>query len=72
VIFVDDKTLSPSDFGSLIRALQKLWEETVEWDWGNRIVVPASLDGGFVVFDPLFRERPPSWSGGVLEALLNG
>jgi hypothetical protein len=39
VIFVDDKTLSPSDFGSLIRALQKLWEETVEWDWVNRIVV---------------------------------
>jgi hypothetical protein len=30
VIFVDEKTIAPSDFGGLIRALQKLREETAQ------------------------------------------
>ena len=37
VMFVDDKTILPSDFGGLIRALQKLCRESVKWDWTNRI-----------------------------------
>ena|SRR5579862_1320402 len=38
VIFVDEKTIAPSDFG-LIRVLQTLWKEMSEWDWANRIVL---------------------------------
>ncbi len=38
VVFVDPETLSSSDFGGLIRGLEKLWEETKLWDWTNRIV----------------------------------
>jgi hypothetical protein len=37
VIFVDEKTISPSDFGALSRALQKLGQESAKWDWKNRI-----------------------------------
>lgn len=39
VIFVDDKTISPSDFGGLIRALQKLWQDAHKWDWTDRIIL---------------------------------
>jgi hypothetical protein len=37
VIFVDGKTIPASDFGGLIRALQKLVSESAGWDWENRI-----------------------------------
>jgi hypothetical protein len=37
VIFVDGKTIPSSDFGGLIRALQKLSQETAKWDWSNLI-----------------------------------
>jgi hypothetical protein len=37
VIFVDEKTITPSDFGGLVRALQKLFKESARWDWANRI-----------------------------------
>jgi hypothetical protein len=37
VIFVDQSTVPSSDFGGLIRALQKLFKETARWDWTNRI-----------------------------------
>jgi uncharacterized protein DUF5615 len=37
VIFVDDKTISPADIGGLIRALTRLFQETVKWDWTNRV-----------------------------------
>jgi len=37
VVFIDDKTIPSSDFGGLIRALQKLFKETARWDWTNRI-----------------------------------
>src|SRR5436190_524660 len=39
VIFVDGKTIRSSDFGALIRGLQKLWIEAQNWDWANRIIV---------------------------------
>ena len=37
VIFVDEKTILPSDFGGLIDALQKLARESARWDWANRV-----------------------------------
>jgi hypothetical protein len=37
VIFVDEKTISPSDTGGLVRALNNLSRKTAEWDWTNRI-----------------------------------
>jgi len=37
VIFVDEKTVSPSNTGRLIRALSDLSQKTSRWDWTNRI-----------------------------------
>ena len=37
VIFVDEKTISPSDFGGLIDALSDLSRKTAKWDWTDRI-----------------------------------
>jgi len=37
VIFVDEKTISPSDTGGLIRALLNLSKKTSKWDWTNRV-----------------------------------
>lgn len=37
VIFVDEKTISPSDVGGLIDALRDLSRKTANWDWTNRI-----------------------------------
>ena len=37
VVFVDNKTIPSSDFGGLIRALQKLSRDTAKWDWKNRV-----------------------------------
>jgi len=37
VIFVDEKTISPSDTGGLIRALFSLSKKTSNWDWTNRV-----------------------------------
>ena len=37
VIFVDEKTISPADIGSLVWALTGLARETGNWDWTNRI-----------------------------------
>ena len=39
VVFVDQKTISSSDFGGLIRALHLLCGETGHWDWANRILL---------------------------------
>lgn len=38
VIFVDDRSIAPADFGGLARALLFCWEEQGAWDWTNRIV----------------------------------
>src|SRR5665213_2230659 len=37
VIFVDDKTIPPSDLGGLMRALQTLSRQSARWDWTDRI-----------------------------------
>lgn len=37
VIFVDEKTIPPSDVGSLWRALGNLWRKTAKWNWADRI-----------------------------------
>jgi hypothetical protein len=37
VIFVDEKSISPSDTGGLIRGLSNLWGKTSKWDWTNRV-----------------------------------
>ena len=38
VVFVDDKTISPSNIGGLVRALHTLAILTAEWDWADRVV----------------------------------
>src|SRR5215472_5224835 len=37
VIFVDEKTISPSDTGGLVRALMNISKATANWDWRNRV-----------------------------------
>jgi len=37
VIFVDEKTISPTDTGGLVRALINLSRATAKWDWSNRV-----------------------------------
>jgi hypothetical protein len=37
VIFVDEKTISPSDIGGLVRALAALTREAAAWDWTDRV-----------------------------------
>ena len=37
VIFVDEKTIPPSDIGGLVRAIGRLLKETRKWDWTDRI-----------------------------------
>jgi hypothetical protein len=43
VIFVDEKTISPSDTGGLIEALSDLWRKTAKWDWSDRICFFAAF-----------------------------
>ena len=38
VIFIDERTISPSDAGGLVTALTGLYRKTVKWDWTNRVV----------------------------------
>lgn len=48
VIFVDEKTIPPSDVGMLVRALGNLWGKTAKWDWSNRICfLSAEAHSGF-------------------------
>ena len=37
VIFVDERTISPSDTGGLIRGLTDLSRKTSKWDWTSRV-----------------------------------
>ena len=37
VIFVDEKTILPSDTGGLVRALGNLFKKAAKWDWTNRV-----------------------------------
>lgn len=44
LIFVDDKTIPPNDFGRLVKALIYLWDAQSEMDWKDRLVyLPAPL-----------------------------
>jgi len=36
-VFIDYKTIPPSNFGALIQALQALHSAAGDWDWTNRI-----------------------------------
>lgn len=37
VIFVDDKTIAPSDIGGLVLALTRLAKDARRWDWVDRV-----------------------------------
>jgi hypothetical protein len=37
VIFIDEKTISPSDIGGLVQSLGALLKEARDWDWTDRI-----------------------------------
>ena len=37
VIFVDDKTIAPSDIGGLVLALTRLAKAARRWDWVDRV-----------------------------------
>jgi hypothetical protein len=38
VIFIDDRTIRPDDFGGIVRALAQLWQKERNEDWLNRAV----------------------------------
>lgn len=38
LVFVDEKTIAPQDFGGLIEALCQLWKSERRRDWTNRVV----------------------------------
>jgi hypothetical protein len=37
IIFIDEKTISPADFGGQVRALSNLIRATAKWNWTNRV-----------------------------------
>jgi hypothetical protein len=37
IIFVDERTVSPSDIGGLVQALLDLCRQAGHWDWTNRV-----------------------------------
>lgn len=37
VIFVDDKSIPPTDIGGLQRMLGTLWHKAARWDWTDRV-----------------------------------
>jgi hypothetical protein len=38
VIFVDERSISPANIGGLVRALLRLYKQTSNWDWTDRVV----------------------------------
>jgi|SRR5436190_17397930 len=38
VVFVDEKTIAPQDFGALIEALCDLWKSERRAEWTNRVI----------------------------------
>lgn len=38
VVFVDDRTYAPNDFGGLVRGLEDLWLARKDLNWVNRVV----------------------------------
>ena len=47
VIFIDEKTIAPNDFGGLVRALLFLLQALGEMEWSNQVLylVPAAHAG---------------------------
>ncbi len=43
VIFVDQKTIPPNNFGLLVRSLIDLWKTEKENDWKNRVIFLKAL-----------------------------
>jgi hypothetical protein len=41
IIFVDAKTIAPSDIGALVRALAAVAKASREWDWTDRVLFLA-------------------------------
>jgi hypothetical protein len=37
IIFVDEKTIPPSDIGGLVKSLNMLFDDAAKWDWNNRV-----------------------------------
>jgi hypothetical protein len=37
IIFVDEKTIPPSDVGDIVLALANLWKKSAKWNWANRV-----------------------------------
>jgi hypothetical protein len=37
IVFVDERTISPSDIGGLVRALAELVRASKEWEWQDRV-----------------------------------
>lgn len=46
VIFIDQRTILPRNFGGLVRALTACWDARREWDWTNRVYFLAPGPGG--------------------------
>jgi hypothetical protein len=38
IVFIDEKTIAPQDFGGLVRALGLLWQGEKNADWNDRVV----------------------------------
>jgi hypothetical protein len=38
VIFIDEKTISPSDIGGQVRALSALLRNAASWEWADRVI----------------------------------
>lgn len=38
LVFVDDKTIAPQDFGGLVESLVQLWKSECRADWTNRVL----------------------------------
>ena len=42
IVFVDEKTIAPQDFGRLIASLCRLWQSERRASWENRVVYLVS------------------------------
>ena len=46
VIFIDERTFTPSDIGGLVLALEQLWLSKHKLDWTDRVVWLSGIYGG--------------------------
>ena len=38
IVFIDDRTIRPNDFGGIVRALSHLWRQHKHANWHNRVI----------------------------------